>query len=290
MDSVDGTRQTPSIDFKTEEGTISGEAGDFGSPPAFGHDDGVWEDVLDETLAEPHQPPSYPNSHSPGPQSPPPGKNGPQRAVRKRKGGKTIFVAQPSPIRKAFKNKNIQDNVPPLINLDNEKIKGALTAGAGNTYHYVYDVLRHAFWALKTPFAAIVALWILAFLFARLSDTFQTLFSPVCYIPILNRTPFCQTSPDLDKVPKWANFPRLVDVQSNTFEQLLDESVGSSGLSLEIKKAEMATTDLVTLVKVSELKSKDLLAKSLEDFVSDARKSGRGLQKLSSKIGGAVDT
>jgi hypothetical protein len=58
---------------------------------------------------------------------------------------------------------------------------------------------------------------------------------------------------------------------------------------LEIKKAEMATTDLVTLVRVSDLKSRDMLADLLARFVDDAKKTGRGLQKLSSKVGGAVD-
>jgi len=66
--------------------------------------------------------------------------------------------------------------------------------------------------------------------------------------------------------------------------------VGGSGLSLEIKKAEMATSDLIALVRVSNnLRSRDMLAESLAQFVNDAKKTGRGLQKLSSKIGGAVD-
>lgn len=65
--------------------------------------------------------------------------------------------------------------------------------------------------------------------------------------------------------------------------------MGGSGLSLEIKKAEMATIDLGTLVRVSDLKSRDLIAESLGEFVEDAKNTGRGLQKLSSKVGGAVD-
>jgi hypothetical protein len=82
----------------------------------------------------------------------------------------------------------------------------------------------------------------------------------------------------------------MVHVQSVTFEQLLDESAGGSGLSLEIKKAEMATSDLVTLVRVSShFKSRDLLAEALTQFINDAKRTGRGLQKLSSKITGAVD-
>ena len=91
------------------------------------------------------------------------------------------------------------------------------------------------------------------------------------------------------KAPQWADFPKMVDLQSKTFQQLMDESIGGSALSLEVKKAEMAITDLVSFVHLSKLKAKDTLATSLVQFVLDAKKTGRGLQKLSSKIGGAVD-
>jgi hypothetical protein len=51
----------------------------------------------------------------------------------------------------------------------------------------------------------------------------------------------------------------------------------------------MIMLDLRILVRVSNLKSRDLIAESLTEFVEDAKKTGRGLQKLSSKVGGAVD-
>jgi hypothetical protein len=78
-------------------------------------------------------------------------------------------------------------------------------------------------------------------------------------------------------------------VESATFGHLLDESAGGSGLSLEIKTAQMATEDLVTLVLVSDLNSRDMLADTLFKFVNDAKHTGSGLQRLSSRIGGAVD-
>lgn len=90
-------------------------------------------------------------------------------------------------------------------------------------------------------------------------------------------------------LPQWADYPKLINVQTATFESLLDESVGGSGLALEIKKAEMATVDLNTLIRVSNLKSRDLIAETLSEFIEDAKRTGRGLQKLSSKVGGAVD-
>lgn len=92
-----------------------------------------------------------------------------------------------------------------------------------------------------------------------------------------------------DQTPKHADYPAMIEIQSKTFDQLLDESVTSTGLALEIKKAQLATSDLVTLVKVSKLTSKDILATSLSDFVDDARKTARDLQRLGAKISGAVD-
>jgi len=88
-----------------------------------------------------------------------------------------------------------------------------------------------------------------------------------------------------------ADYLALIDAQNKIFEQLLDGSVGGSALilSLDIKNAEMATKDLVALVRISYLKMKDTLARSLEDFVFDAKKTGQGLQKLISKFGEAVD-
>lgn len=79
-------------------------------------------------------------------------------------------------------------------------------------------------------------------------------------------------------------------MESKTLESLLDEMVEGPGLALQIKKAEMATSDLATLVRVSDLKSRELLADSLSEFVKDARKVGRGLTRFSSKVGGTVDT
>ena len=52
----------------------------------------------------------------------------------------------------------------------------------------------------------------------------------------------------------------------------------------------MATKDLVTLVGVSDLRSRDLLAGVLLDFVEDAKKTGKGLQRLNAKINSGIET
>ncbi|EPQ52782.1 hypothetical protein GLOTRDRAFT_117490 [Gloeophyllum trabeum ATCC 11539] len=156
---------------------------------------------------------------------------------------------------------------------------------------YVFDVFARAVRLLRIPFSILLVVWILAFAAGKLSDSIRLVLSPLCIIPGVSSSALCSWDDGWDgRSARWADYPKLVDMQSSTFEQLLDESVGGSGLALEIKKAEIATSDLTTLVRISDLNSRDLLADSLSGFVEEAKKTGRGLQKLSAKIGGAVDS
>jgi len=159
---------------------------------------------------------------------------------------------------------------------------------------YILDVLKMAIQLLRKPLSFLVFLWMFAFILSRISHTLRAAFSPLCYIPGISSSALClpdgyAATSDNRQSPKWADYPTLVDVQSVTIEQLLDESSSGSVLALQIKKAEMATTDLVTLVRVSDLKSRDTLGDSLRQFVDDARVAGRALNKLNAKVAGAVD-
>lgn len=158
---------------------------------------------------------------------------------------------------------------------------------------YFIKVVVDAF-RFHRPLFSLALMLVMAYsVFMPIFAITKTLTSPLCHVPILNKAvPFCSWNLNQDdgQSTQWADYPKLVDIQSSSFEQLLDESVGGSGLALEVKKAEMATSDLVTLVRVSDLRSKDTLARTLVNFVDDAKRTGRGLQSLSSKINGAVDT
>ncbi|KAG6865788.1 hypothetical protein C0991_011780 [Blastosporella zonata] len=169
-------------------------------------------------------------------------------------------------------------------------LDGALD-GASFTFKYFFDVFYTAIRLLRRPLGLLLFLWLLAFIIGRISHTFRGAFAPLCLLPGLYGSRFCEapTPGGTPSPPRWADYPKLVDVQTSTFEHLLDDSVGGAGLSLELKKAEMATSDLVTLVRISDLKARETLGNTLSEFVDDAKKTGRDLQKLSSKIGGAVD-
>ncbi|TFK74141.1 hypothetical protein BDN72DRAFT_760401 [Pluteus cervinus] len=159
---------------------------------------------------------------------------------------------------------------------------------------YVFDILGGAIHLLRKPLSVVVFLYILAFLLRGLWPTLWVAFNPLCRVPGISRLEICRpptVTPPFRGPPSrnGPNYPKLVDVQSRTFEKLLHDSSDYTGLSTEIKRAEMATTDLITLVRGSRLVSKEMLAEVLDEFVSDAKKTGRSLQKLHAKVGGAVD-
>ncbi|KAG5647326.1 hypothetical protein DXG03_000394, partial [Asterophora parasitica] len=180
---------------------------------------------------------------------------------------------------------------PPRKFPAHDQLLDGAAQGASFTLRYVFDVFSTAIRLLRRPLGLLAFLWLLALIIGRISPVVRNAFGPLCYLPGLYGSRFCDAPRVAEGVqqPRWADYPKLIDVQSTTFEHLLDESVGGSGLSLEIKKAELATTDLVTLVRISDLKARDTLSDTLGEFVEDAKKTGRDLQKLSSKIGGAVD-
>ncbi|RXW22849.1 hypothetical protein EST38_g3015 [Candolleomyces aberdarensis] len=128
-------------------------------------------------------------------------------------------------------------------------------------------------------------------------------FSPICYAPGFSLTPMCKITQmasqpsggahDPHKV-QWVDYSGLVDLQSRTFEQLAEDSLtsGTSGssLSFHIKKAGMATADLIALIRLSDLDSKNSLVDTLSEFVQDARIAETSLHRLDSKVNGAIDS
>lgn len=148
---------------------------------------------------------------------------------------------------------------------------------------------------LRIPIALFVVFLLLTSLLGMLTPTIRRTVRPLCIIPGISSSTLCLpldsgiAATKGKRVPKRADYSALVNIQSKTFEQLLEDAAGGPALSLEIKKAEMATTDLVVRVRISNLKSKEVLATTLDEFVADAMKTGRGLQKLTAKVGGAVD-
>lgn len=185
-----------------------------------------------------------------------------------------------SPDMKREKLKERAQNVPDLMY--------GVTRGVSFSGRYIFDVCRTALALLRYPLGILLFLCIFATALLKISHILRDAFAPICWLPLISSTLMCQ--PTMTVPLSTVNYPMLMDVETKTFEQLLDEASGGSALSLEVKKAEMATSDLVTLVHLSSLTSKEALARMLLDFVEDAKKTGRRLQKLHAKVGGSVDT
>lgn len=170
------------------------------------------------------------------------------------------------------------------------RFRHSTTKGVSYVSWYIFDVVFWVVSLLKFPLTIFLFFYILLWMLGWMGNALLPAFQAVCLLPGSSYLlPICTSSTLSPTVPPHADFPALVAVQSTTFEKMLDESVGGSTLSLEIKKSEIATKDLITLVSVSELKTRDQVAESLSNFVIDARATSEGLQKLSSRVKSAVD-
>ncbi|OJA08995.1 hypothetical protein AZE42_11043 [Rhizopogon vesiculosus] len=239
---------------------------------------GDWEDVPGEDDASPERFNNFDSSSASGTLS--------DASKLKRRSGMKPFVADATRRTRAAPPRLKHKKNP----IDKEKLTEALSTTAHHSGIFVLDIFLRAVRLMRIPLSLFLFVWMLAYVMTRLSGTLRTVFAPMCCLPFVSSSLMCTPlDPSVLHQPKWADFPQLMEVQSSTFDQLLDGSAGESGLSLEIRKAEFATADLTTLVRHSDLKSNDILADLLTVFVKDAKKTAKGLTKLSSKVGGAVD-
>lgn len=169
------------------------------------------------------------------------------------------------------------------------------------TLSFALEILSKVLWMVKVPLTWFFALYliaiILSFGYRYAARTVFSALEPLCVLPGIYRLdlPFCIY---LAPGQSWATnsppkpeirFPELIEVQTH-FSGVLEESVGGSALALDLKNSEVAVRDLNTLVRVSDLLCKDELSARLEDFVSSAKATSRGLTRFGSKVGGVVDS
>ena len=172
----------------------------------------------------------------------------------------------------------------------------AVATGASSSATYIADVMRTTFWLLKKPLGILAFIAALGFLSGYVFDRFRFMFSPLCIVPGISSSVLCVRHTPVTfppgknngKRPKAARFDRLVELQ-DSFGNVLNANIDTSGIGLKLKQSEIATRDLVTLVRHSELKSRDILSEALTRFVEDVKITGDGLHRLTAKINGATD-
>lgn len=142
----------------------------------------------------------------------------------------------------------------------------------------------------KYPISITLAIIACICALAIMSDAVGSVLGQMCSVPAVSLLcPTIASPPNPERIPLWADFPSLLKVESKTLEALLDGTVEVPGLALEMKKAEMATSDLAMLVRISKLNGREFIADSLREFVKDSRQASRGLMSFSSSVGSAVD-
>jgi hypothetical protein len=80
-----------------------------------------------------------------------------------------------------------------------------------------------------------------------------------------------------------------MDVQER-FEEVLEKSAQGVSLPMEMKRSETSVRDLRTMVRYSNLQSKEELVLEFDGFIDAARTASNDLQKFNTHVGSAVDS
>ena len=146
---------------------------------------------------------------------------------------------------------------------------------------------------MKYPISITLAIIACAYALAIMSDPIRSALAPMCSIPVVSLVclaPAGSSRPSNSECsPLWADFRKLVKVESEALEFFIDETVEVFALALEIEKAGMTASDLVTRVRVSNMDEREILIESLSEFEKGARKVSHGLTRFIFRVGSSVD-
>ncbi|KAH9923212.1 uncharacterized protein B0H18DRAFT_1212281 [Fomitopsis serialis] len=171
------------------------------------------------------------------------------------------------------------------------QMQEAVFSAASSIVLYIGDALRDAFWLLKKPLGILI--FILALTIAC-DYVAGKLGGILCLIPGMTSSMFCTryaSAPidvDINRKPLDLDLDKLVGLHGK-FEDVMTTNVGTDMIQLKLKQSEIATRNLVILVRNSDLRSRDALAEALLQFLDDAKKAGEGLIRLTKGIDGAVN-
>ena len=154
----------------------------------------------------------------------------------------------------------------------------------------VVDNTSHFERQLFSVALGIAAVWVL---FSTMVSPLVSPARPMCSPPIIS-IPSCRCGPptytNAGRPVYWADYPKLVDLQARTSNQLLDEKVSYEEFVMEVKKAERVSNSLRVSLGMSDLKRRNEIAGRLSKLVDEMRVAGRSMHSLGGKIQGAVDS
>ncbi|KAF9442856.1 hypothetical protein P691DRAFT_764827 [Macrolepiota fuliginosa MF-IS2] len=139
-------------------------------------------------------------------------------------------------------------------------------------------------------FSAICALPVIGYVCSSTSvasDTTSRTFD-VCTLPFLGH--FCSPMMAFDLNAPRTDFPRLVEIESRTFEQLLDEVADGPTTAMAIKKAQRASMNLVHRIHASCLEpiAKQSFIQLLNEIVEEANETFYALIHFHAQVDAAA--
>ncbi|GAP88118.1 hypothetical protein SAMD00023353_1501180 [Rosellinia necatrix] len=166
-----------------------------------------------------------------------------------------------------------------------------------NSAAWILSVIGMALRIAKWPVAASLALYLTmgAAMIGKnaITQSVSASFQPICRLPgvsLLNLE-LCPVKP-----PPGSNggvrpleFDELMNAQSH-FEKVLEDSAQAVSLPMEMKRTEASVRDLRTMVKYSDLPSRDELVYEFDGYIDAVRQIVNDLQSFNTHVGGAVDS
>ncbi|KAH6609227.1 hypothetical protein Trco_002573 [Trichoderma cornu-damae] len=101
--------------------------------------------------------------------------------------------------------------------------------------------------------------------------------------------PFFDAQPSRRAASSFIDFTNLMEVQSG-FESVLDKSTVGLSMPLELKRSEMATRSLRSLLKESEIAAREDFILELNGYIEKVGQAGSDLQTFYIHVGSTVDS
>ncbi|KAB5549826.1 hypothetical protein GE09DRAFT_186221 [Coniochaeta sp. 2T2.1] len=180
-----------------------------------------------------------------------------------------------------------------------ERLSEALPDALFKILAWFLGVIGMAFSYAQKPLAIFLAIY---FIFGGLiiaqnmaTKSLYSSLSPLCRIPGASYLdlPFCPTLVPKDGPAqpgdKPVEFDSLMNVQER-FEEVLEKSAQGVSLPMEMKRSEASVRDLRTMVRYSNLQSKEELVLEFDGFIDAAKMASNDLQRFNTHVGSAVDS
>lgn len=162
---------------------------------------------------------------------------------------------------------------------------------------WLLGIVRMAFRYAQWPLAIMLAIYLSigACLMAKdaLINSISAPLAPLCRIPgvSLINLPFCSNGlwSGSRNGSTLVEFDELMNVQDQ-FEKVLEDTAQGVSLPMDMKRSEASVRDLRTMVKYSELPTRNELVHEFDNYIDVVRASANDLQMFNTHVGSAVDS